>query len=300
MSNISFNTPLFIGGREVILVNDVAGNPSLESGIEHSYIVVSRAANEKPSIYAFQDEVENLRIEFPTLPIIGIWQLIFHNGLIDWTVDRYFVEVGVGIGPVIVRDTGQEYIDSAVSTDNMIGGFCPSISYADESEYETLRIDLERVNLPDEFILTNQEIKIEKNKNTKNSNIKSLFIFILIVIFASLASFASVYKNDIDKKNAKRIKDKLSAVNEKMTVYQKTRYPIIVDYRDRINKLTKIYLFDRDLSTPIYEEGKDNYQGLSAKQFDILTSTQVVIDPASIFPWATTEKTPIDRWLVRF
>jgi hypothetical protein len=105
MSDILFKTPIYIGGKEVILVNDIAGTPSTDSSAQHSYISVSRADKETPSLFVFEDDIISLRAEFPTLPIFGIWQLVFNNGLIDWSVNHYWIEASVASGPVISRNS---------------------------------------------------------------------------------------------------------------------------------------------------------------------------------------------------
>jgi hypothetical protein len=182
----------------------------------------------------------------------------------------------------------------------MVGGFCSSLACVPSTDVVKIDVNFDLLTLPDDYILTNEEVRVERKKHLKKANIQSLFTFVAIIGTTSFLSFYSVYKNNMYVDNVAAIKQTLVAAVAEVNSYKITRYPKIKSYDEKLLRLGTLYLFDKGLSTPNYVEGKENYQGLSGKYFDILTSKEVITDPSLRWDWVTTEKTPIGRWLVRF
>jgi hypothetical protein len=300
MEHFSFNVPVHIGGLEVILVKDIVGNPPLDPSVDHSYINVSRATKDVPSICVFQDEIINLRNEFPTLPVVGIWQLMFHNNLIDWTFDNYLVKNTDTCGTVLVRSSREGFIDNSVLTDHLVGGYCSSlVSSNNEKTYE-IDIDFNDLILPSNFILTNEEIRSFRKEDMKKANIKGFFICVAIIVAATAIAFYSSSKNKSDREKENIALLQLSDTTQLLNSIKRTRYPVIDSYNDRLIKLATLYLEDEKISTPTYKDENKQQASLSSEKLSIMTSTDFFYDPSEKWDWVESTRLPINKWLVTF
>ena len=72
-------TPIFIGGKQVILAEDSMGSPDLYE----SPVLLAEGGGDHPPIWVDETRIGSLRDKFPGVPIYGLWQTIYHNKLLQ-------------------------------------------------------------------------------------------------------------------------------------------------------------------------------------------------------------------------
>ena len=69
--------PITIQGQEVLLVPDLVGPVPVSE--QHQYVELETATNTCPSINVREADIEDMREEYPQLPVYGLWQMLVNS-----------------------------------------------------------------------------------------------------------------------------------------------------------------------------------------------------------------------------
>ena len=302
MSNIKLKSPITIGGQEIIVVNDVAGSISLISDSNVQYVQTSRGDGKKsPSVFCSENDIKEMRGLYPTIPVFGLWQVVFFNQLIDWDSRAYVVNGSDNkkSGELIVRRESLNNINEEVSTGRYSHGFSSLLQEEEFGEISFVDLDLKSLVLP-EALKTRKETEIERDLANKNNKVAGLVSLFVVVSLFSVASFFSVQSHMSAKEREGVLLLKIDDLNLKVSSLRRTRISETPSYKEALSKIMSIYLIDNQVSS-LSEEGTRGAptDGFIKNSMLLVTSPNYPFDPSIKYPWIESTRGLDGEWIMR-
>ncbi|MDX1693088.1 MAG: hypothetical protein R3208_04945 [Ketobacteraceae bacterium] len=173
------NRPITIEGQEVVLIPDLVGAVPVSE--QHQYVELEPATNTCPSISVREADIEDIREQFPELPVYGLWQVLVHSKVISFRHPLHVVKVNEFDGYYLHCDLGRAEFSGVYEA-----GFFAADSNFDLDEANEVAPAPEDLRLPRTEAKLASELQAERRLKTQRSW-KNLGIACVWVVMAGFA-----------------------------------------------------------------------------------------------------------------
>lgn len=308
MSEIKIGVPIIIDGHEVIVFRDVIGTDSLKTSRDSEIltIVEPAAQNGRPPIYIDESELLRIREAYPSIPVYGLWQLLFANDLVPLGNEVIVYPMGEDKGLYIRLNASLDMNDpsSIMSSSEYIDNFISDhLEYDLRKDATRLSVQIEGLKLPESPAYTRAEL-YEKQKAIQTR----LWIIIgvvcaLMFVGTGLLNYLLSARHDQQMALYATRSAELQSLMSRMEELSTQRLVTLPNNGLTLDRLSKLAEYDRGITTP--EMGNPgvpaDYQASFVGSDHLLVSSRGYIsDITTVYPWITVIPTPSDRVVFRF
>lgn len=308
MSEIKIGVPIIIDGHEVIVFRDVIGTESLKSSrdTEVLTIVEPAAHNGRPPIYIDESELLRIREAYPSLPVYGLWQLLFANDLVPLGNEVIVYPMGEDKGLFIRLNASLDMNDPAsiMASSEYIDNFISDhLEYNLRRDATRLSVQLEGLKLPQSPAFTRAEL-YEKQKAIQT---RLWFVVgaisLLMLLGCGVLNYMLSARYDQQMALYATQTSELKALMVRMDELSAQRLVSRPDNSLSLTRLADVATYDPAVTTPKSEiDGiPEGYQpSISGAEHLLISSAGFIADISARYPWLTVIKTPTTKVVFRF
>lgn len=245
MADLKLNVPIIIDGKEVILIEDF-----LDAGTDGTSTTVP-CPETSEGLWIREEELVNAQNEFPTLPVYGVWQVLFHNGRVSSDKSHAIIYKDIDKRTGIWMSFADQYNGEGVMPfrtgyfvrDRVEG------SAIDPSKVCIVDLNVDGLGLPELQVLSTKELaQLAKAKKTK-AYIRTGLILAVIAVVALAVNWILDFRYQQEAAIVTELSDELSVKQDHIYDLLKDRIGDVPDYTEAINFVTKAYLISSNVST---------------------------------------------------
>ena len=277
------NRPVTIGDRDVVLIPDLVGPVPVSE--QHQYVELEPASNTCPSISVREADIEDIRDQFPELPVYGLWQVLVNSHVISFRQPLHVVKINEFDGYYLHCDLGRAEFSGVYEA-----GFFAADSNFDLEEANELAPALDELKLPPNEAKLAAELQAERRLKTqrswKNLGIAGVWTVMLAIgIDFGLETFYNREQQKIQTKAAM-----LETLRSGLDQLRTSRLTEVPNNTDAIKKLAELWATFPDIRT----DGRASFAE-SSFRFRI---DDKGFDPADRFPGIKTRYEPQGYWSI--
>lgn len=200
MTTIALGVPVEIGGQEVIVFRDVIGSDALKNTRENEVFTVidSGTVGGRPPIYINEEELRQVREDYPGIAVYGLWQILFHNDQVTFGSEVIIYPMGKDSGAYIRLDRNSDLNlpSSILSSSEYVENFITELIDFDLDRAIRIDVDIINLSLPLSPAHTRKELHDkQKQEETKRWYLVAA-LCTCVIVFSAVVNYGlhTVYK----------------------------------------------------------------------------------------------------------
>ena len=273
-----------IAGSDLVLIPDLVGPVPVSE--QHQYVELEPASNTCPTISVREADIDEMRDEYPGIPVYGLWQILVASELVPLNKALNVVAQNEFDGYYLHCELGRAEFSGVYEA-----GFFAADSNFDLEEANKILPDFDQLQLPTREAKMASELQSERQlkvrRSWKNVEIAAIWSFIAGVgIDQALEFFYSQEHEKIQNKSAM-----LESIRSGLSELQTSRITEVPNNIDAIKLLAVVWATFPNLKTngkPSFRDTVFNFR-LEDEGFD----------PARKLRGAVSTYYPEGYWLVQ-
>lgn len=272
-------SPINVNDKEVIFIVD-----RLADDVEdEAYIVGAPETNDKPRSWINEDELSSLKMEYPGVPIYGLWETLYASGLIDADKDIQIIPLNDNDGIFVSVEDGK-----IIETGEYHDRFFLGHAYISFDDAWVIDPSLDELTLPGKALLTHSEIWAKtRAKKRYHFLVRTVVVGLAVATWAvGDYTFKSFHASKLDDYKAKQEQIKKLQVD-----YSNLRAKYLLDVVDQELSLSRLMVaaeLDKNFSIPT--------QQVDGETIKVKTTDKVSMDPSKLHPWINSERRQDGGW----
>lgn len=245
--NELLNTPITIGGKTVILVDDHIGDDNLSAEEIEDLIEIEAPDSRSPGFNVSEKALFAIRTSHPDVPTYGLWQTLYHSGLLEGH-EYVFVPFDAMSGRFARLENGDSgwvlQRSGIVTGGELTEEFGVGVDRAHE-----LDIDPSQLALPDDEALLLREHQARVAKLARKRYLATALVCLAIVVSAVITEGVLVLKHRSVMLEMNALKEEQLELDQQIADLTRTRLARQPDYSTPISRLFKLQTLDPELVT---------------------------------------------------
>lgn len=277
------NHPITLDGKDIVIVPDLVGPVPVTE--QHQYVELLPAGTTCPAISVRETDIEDIREQYPGLPVYGLWQVLVHSNAVSFRQPLHVVKINELDGYYLVCDLGRAEFSGVYEA----GFFAADSNFAlDEANDITpdtgaLRIPPKEAKLASEL---QAERRLRAQKSWRTLGIATIWIVILAVVVDF--GFETFYMREQRKLQTKTAM--LESLRSGLDRLRNSRLSEVPNDIEAIKKIAALWAEFPDIRTA----GEVSFAG---EEFTFRLADQG-FDPKDKVPGLDTQYHPQGYWLL--
>lgn len=279
------NRPVTIDDREVVLIPDLVGPVPVSE--QHQYVELVAATNTCPSISVREADIEDIRDQFPELPVFGLWQVLVHSDAVSFRKPLHVVKINDFDGYYLHCDLGRAEFSGVYEA-----GFFAADANFDLDDANVVQPDVETLSLPTQEAKLAAELQAERRLVTQKSwrNLGIACVWLIMTAIGIDFAFETLYNREQRKIQTKAAM--LESLRSGLDQLRNSRLTEVPNDTKAIKMIAELWAAFPNVKT----------QGNSAFTRDrlVFLVEDEGVDPSTVLPWLESEYSPKGHWVVSF
>ena len=283
MARISenLNRPIMIGGRKVVLIPELVGTVPIKE--QHEYVELEPATNVCPALNVREVDIEQVRDNFPGVPVYGMWQTLIQSGIVSF---QYMLQV------IPINQWDGYYLYSEVGRANYSGIYEAGFFAADTSfnleDAHVVEASLDQLVLPEREAKLAKEMLSERRNTVRAAWGSALSVVAGILFFAFTVDLVlkEIYAHQYQTLESKS--ELLADVKSGLQELRNTRLTEVPNNTATLEKLAALWAMDNKIKSV-----GSNKIGNKVLRFKTSEMTE---NPENYLSWVKAKPLPSGSW----
>lgn len=275
--------PVTIEDRDVVLIPDLVGPVPVSE--QHQYVELESATNTCPSISVRESDIEDIRDQFPELPVFGLWQVLVNSQIISYRQPLHVVKLNEFDGFYLHCDLGRAEFSGVYEA-----GFFAVDANFDLEEANEINPALTQLRLPGKEAKLASELQAERRLKSHRSwrNLGIACVWLVMLGLGVDFALETLYNREQQKIQTKAAM--LETLRSGLDQLRTSRLTDLPNDTEAIKTLAALWGTFPDIKT----DGRASFQ-------ETILSFRVEdtgVDPADKFSGIRTKYQPEGYWVV--
>lgn len=245
--NDLLNTPIVIGGQEVILIDDHIGDDNLSLESVEDLVEIEPSDGVSPGFYVNESQLLKVRTDFPGIKTFGLWQTIYGSGLLKGH-EYLFIPFNEGSGRY-ARLYQQDGLWIPVHSGIVTGGDLSDDAGLTVSDTKELSFDPQLLVVPGAEALLLREHQARLEKRSRKRYWAAGVACLAVVVLTGIIETALTFQYRWAEKEMADLRAEERELNERIGKLTRTRLLRQPDYSTQIKRVFLMYSMDPQLAT---------------------------------------------------
>lgn len=292
MSELQLGVPIEIDGQEVIIFRDVIGTEAIAHHREEEIftVVEPQSPDGRPPIYIDENELRNLRDNYPGTNVYGLWQILFANDLVPLGNEVIIFPTGETSGVYLQMAAGADLSNPSniLRSSEYLDNYLPDLVDYDLFQATRLRVNLQDLKLPAVPAFTRVELFAkQKHEETKRWYVVASICIVLASVAAIYNySMYSIFNMNMAEYTTK--KQQAADLDSRITALLKERLQVVPNNSVAIDRIMQLAVYDPEISTSTNAGQLNGFTGNHV----LLTRHDFPVDLAQKVPGVKSRLTP--------
>lgn len=277
--------PVWIEQQAVILVPDVVG--PIPVAEQHNYVDIAPATQTTPGIAVREQDVEEMREQYPDLPVYGIWQVLIVSGLVSAQKTLQVLQTTAWDGYYLFSDMGRVQYSGVYEA----GFFAADTSFS-LPDAAPISFYAEQLLLPPAPARLACELHAERRQRIKRSWMSCGGCAVALIGLGIAIDLGLHFATHQQHEHYVLKSQLLANAEQGLNRLRTHRLEYVPDNAEAIQRLALLWSFDPEVST-------QGVQSFSESRIQLRLADRGP-SPVARFPWLSARQEPQGQWLVSF
>lgn len=248
-----FDSPVSINAKDILIVPDVVGDETnyREVSKNENLICVTSPSEGSHGVWVFEDKLQELKANYPDLPVYGLWQFAIENKLVNYNKKYNVIATSARHGSWIEVDTTAKKVVASGLYKNF------RISSRDDFEYSSchkVELDLEGegsdgYKLPSDQAWQPSELFERKRVQSIKSWAMTVGISVVIAVIGVVVDQMIKRNIELEKLLLEEKRTELISLEDQISIEASKKFMPEKNYREVVRRFQNVVLRSNDIST---------------------------------------------------
>lgn len=243
------NRPVTINGQELILVDDMIGDGAVPLDKVDEIVEIEPPEGLSPGFYIWEPDLLDIRGKFPDLPTYGLWQVLYHSGLLVGSELLSVPFNATGTNGRYARLSQESGKWAPIHSGIIFGKNLTEDPDSTFSQTNVLTFDLDELRLPARTALLFREQQALTEKRSRRRVLVTGLACVGIVLVTGIVEVVLTLQHRSQALEMASLKAEQKELTEQMRALTNSRLQAVSDYSTPIERLMQLYFLDPNITT---------------------------------------------------